>query len=171
MTNCLQIEKELESVLTMWENDHERYFVVKDSRYLDTVKNQWEEKNEQKEKEKMQRVGQMVLVSHCIHTAEGGSNGVGFSPYPHCRGWVKWCLFLTVSTLQRVGQMVLVSHCIHTAEGGSNGVGFSLYPHCKLATLLVSHCIHTSQHRWSCFQALRGLGNNSAYSINLKSCV
>ena len=85
MTNCLQIEKELESVLTMWENDHERYFVVKDSRYLDTVKNQWEEKNEQKEKEKMQRVGQMVLVSHCIHTAEGGSNGVGFSLYPHCK--------------------------------------------------------------------------------------
>lgn len=53
-------------MLAMWENDHERYFVVRDSRYLDTIQHQWEEKNEQKEKEKIQRVGKMVFVSHCI---------------------------------------------------------------------------------------------------------
>ena len=53
-------------MLAMWENDHERYFVVRDSRYLDTIQNQWEEKNEQKEKEKIQRVRKMAFVSHCI---------------------------------------------------------------------------------------------------------
>ena len=46
-------------MLTMWERDHERYFVVKDSRYLDTIEGQWEEKNEQREKEKMERVSEM----------------------------------------------------------------------------------------------------------------
>ncbi len=51
-----QIEKELRSVLQEWENDHERHFVVKDSRYLDTINRQWEEKNATKEVEKMKRV-------------------------------------------------------------------------------------------------------------------
>ena len=43
-------------MLTEWENDHERYFVVSDTRYLDTIDRQWEEKNVLKEKEKMNRV-------------------------------------------------------------------------------------------------------------------
>ena len=44
-------------MLTEWENDHERYFVIQDTRYLDTIERQWEEKNQQKEQEKLKRVG------------------------------------------------------------------------------------------------------------------
>ena len=43
-------------MLSEWENDHERYFIIKDTRYLDTIEHQWQEKNEVKEKEKMKRV-------------------------------------------------------------------------------------------------------------------
>ena len=52
----LQVEKELKATLSEWENDHERYFIIKDSRYLDTIESQWKEKNEIKEKEKLKRV-------------------------------------------------------------------------------------------------------------------
>ena len=50
------MEKELKSVLEQWEEDHERYFVISDSRYLDTIARQWAERDEQKEKEKVKRV-------------------------------------------------------------------------------------------------------------------
>lgn len=39
-----------------WENDHERHFVVHDNRYLDNIEKQWEDKNLEKEQEKMKRV-------------------------------------------------------------------------------------------------------------------
>ena len=47
----------------MWERDHERYFVVRDNRYLDTIECQWEERNEQKEMEKIQRVSKIESVT------------------------------------------------------------------------------------------------------------
>ena len=57
-----KVEKELKGVLEQWEEDHERYFVVSDSRYLDTIARQWVEKDEQKEKEKIKRVSPYSLV-------------------------------------------------------------------------------------------------------------
>lgn len=53
---CVQVEKELQSVLQEWENVHECHFVVMDCRYLDTINKQWKEKNVSKEMEKMKRV-------------------------------------------------------------------------------------------------------------------
>ena len=32
-----KLEKELKSVLLQWEEDHERYFMVEDSRYIDAM--------------------------------------------------------------------------------------------------------------------------------------
>lgn len=57
----LQVEKELKAMLSEWENDHERYFIIRDTRYLDTIEHQWQEKNETKEKEKMKRVSLQLL--------------------------------------------------------------------------------------------------------------
>ena len=51
-----KVEKELKKELEQWEEDHERYFVVADSRYLDTISRQWFEREEQKMQEKMKRV-------------------------------------------------------------------------------------------------------------------
>lgn len=51
-----KIEKELKSELKHWEEDCERYFIVHDSRYLDTIETQWEETDRQKQREKMKRV-------------------------------------------------------------------------------------------------------------------
>lgn len=51
-----KVEKELKAVLGQWEEDHERYFVISDVRYLDTIARQWSEIEEQKEKEKIKRV-------------------------------------------------------------------------------------------------------------------
>ena len=51
-----KIEKELKTALGQWEDDHERYFVIADTRYLDTITRQWEERDQQKEKEKIKRV-------------------------------------------------------------------------------------------------------------------
>ena len=56
VTKKLQIEKELRGTLIQWEEDHERYFLVEDTRFLDTIQEQWEERSSSKEKEKMKRV-------------------------------------------------------------------------------------------------------------------
>lgn len=52
-----RVEKELNGVLEQWEEDHERFFIVHDSRYLDTVKLQWRDKENTKCSEKLKRVG------------------------------------------------------------------------------------------------------------------
>lgn len=52
-----KIEKELNTVLLQWEDDHERFFMVEDGRYLDTIKLQWDQKKEDKSNEKLKRVG------------------------------------------------------------------------------------------------------------------
>ena len=51
-----RVEKELNAVLEQWEEDHERYFMVNDGRYLDSIKLQWSEKEASKCQEKMKRV-------------------------------------------------------------------------------------------------------------------
>lgn len=51
-----RVEKELNAVLTEWEEDHERFFMVHDSRYLDTIQLQWAEKKITKCTEKVKRV-------------------------------------------------------------------------------------------------------------------
>lgn len=50
-----RIEKELNTVLVQWEEDHERFFMVHDSRYLDSIQLQWEEKKMNKCNEKAKR--------------------------------------------------------------------------------------------------------------------
>lgn len=57
-----KVEKELKAVLGQWEEDHERYFVVSDTRYLDTITRQWAERDEQKIKEKMKRVSPQLIT-------------------------------------------------------------------------------------------------------------
>ena len=51
-----KLEKELNVILQQWEEDHERYFMVNDGRYLDTIRMQWNEKEATKCQEKMKRV-------------------------------------------------------------------------------------------------------------------
>ncbi len=51
-----RIEKELRAVLEQWEEDHERYFMVNDGRYLDTIKMQWSERQATKCTEKAKKV-------------------------------------------------------------------------------------------------------------------
>lgn len=53
-----RVEKELDAALQQWEEDHERYFMVNDGRYLDTIKAQWSEKEASKCQEKIKRVGE-----------------------------------------------------------------------------------------------------------------
>lgn len=56
-----RIEKELKAVLAQWEEDHERFFMVQDSRYLDTIQLQWTEKKLTKCTEKVKRVSSHQL--------------------------------------------------------------------------------------------------------------
>lgn len=53
--DLIKLEKTLTLELKQWEEDCERYFIVKDSRYLDTIKTQWEETGKQKQLEKAKR--------------------------------------------------------------------------------------------------------------------
>jgi len=51
-----KLERSLNHVLSQWEEDCERHFIVMDNRYLDTIATQWEESGKIKEKEKAKRV-------------------------------------------------------------------------------------------------------------------
>ena len=51
-----RVEKDIKAVLKQWEEDHERYFLIEDVRYLDTIARQWSERDEQKKREKINRV-------------------------------------------------------------------------------------------------------------------
>ena len=43
-------------MVTQWEEDHERHFVVFDTRFLDLMEEQIEERSQKKETEKMKKV-------------------------------------------------------------------------------------------------------------------
>ena len=43
-------------MLTQWEQDHERYLIVHNERYLDTIDRQWGEKKQLEEQEKLEKV-------------------------------------------------------------------------------------------------------------------
>lgn len=58
-----RIEKELKAVLAQWEEDHERFFMVQDSRYLDTIQLQWTEKKLTKCTEKVKRQKQKEALT------------------------------------------------------------------------------------------------------------
>lgn len=51
-----RVEKELKDVLSQWEEDHERHFVVLDRRFLDVLEEQVEERTYKREKEKIKKV-------------------------------------------------------------------------------------------------------------------
>jgi len=51
-----RIEKTLKEMLKSWEDDHERFFMVHDNRYIDTLEQQWKEKETSKTMEKAKRV-------------------------------------------------------------------------------------------------------------------
>lgn len=57
-----RVEKELKSVLEQWEEDHERFFMVNDGRYLDTIKLQWNERQATKCTEKVKRVSYLEVA-------------------------------------------------------------------------------------------------------------
>lgn len=59
-----RVEKELQEVLSAWEEDHGRFFLVGDEHYLDTIQRQWREKSETREKEKAKRVCVFRLSSN-----------------------------------------------------------------------------------------------------------
>jgi len=56
-----KVEKELESNLLQWENDWERHFIVNDTRYLDTISAQRNEREKKKSDELQKRVSQSVV--------------------------------------------------------------------------------------------------------------
>ena len=56
-----KLEKTLTSELKQWEEDCERYFIVQDTRYLDTIKTQWEETGKQKQIEIAKKVSIFVI--------------------------------------------------------------------------------------------------------------
>lgn len=60
----VKLERGLKSELKQWEEDCERYFIIHDSRYLDTIQTQWEETDKQKQREKMKRV-RVIMYSTC----------------------------------------------------------------------------------------------------------
>lgn len=51
-----RVERSLCEMLENWEDRHEKFFIVLDARYLDTMKSQWKEKEENKGHEKIKRV-------------------------------------------------------------------------------------------------------------------
>lgn len=57
-------EKELKDVLSQWEEDHERHFIVLDRRFLDVLEEQIEERTYKKEKEKIKKVSISRTLSH-----------------------------------------------------------------------------------------------------------
>ena len=57
-----KLEKQLKAVLLQWEEDHERYFVVNDTRYLDTMEYQMMERSQEREQEKMKKVILLTCV-------------------------------------------------------------------------------------------------------------
>lgn len=61
-----RVEKELNAVLAKWEEDHERFFMVYDSRYLDTIQFQWTEKKMTKCTEKVKRVSCPPSIRNCV---------------------------------------------------------------------------------------------------------
>ncbi len=56
-----KLEKGLTAELKQWEEDCERYFIVQDSRYLDTIQSQWEQTGKQKQMEKEKRVRNRLI--------------------------------------------------------------------------------------------------------------
>ena len=59
-----RVEKGLRVMLEEWEGKHERLFMVKDARYLDTMKSQWMEKELTKSIEKKNRVYHFYTAQH-----------------------------------------------------------------------------------------------------------
>lgn len=57
-------EKEVQTILLQWEEDHERHFVVLDTRFLDVLEQQIEERSHRREKEKIKKVSSLILVLH-----------------------------------------------------------------------------------------------------------
>ena len=77
-----RIEKELNTVLMQWEEDHERFFMVHDSRYLDSIQLQWEEKKMNKCNEKAKRVSRpytcyIMVTPLCTAKAKRSSENAG----------------------------------------------------------------------------------------------
>ena len=61
--------------MTQWEEDHERHFVVLDTRFLDLMEQQIEERSQKKENEKMKKVEDHYMVGVCLSMELlGGSN-------------------------------------------------------------------------------------------------
>lgn len=60
--DLLKLEKSLTIELRQWEEDCEKYFIVQDNRYLDTIHSQWEESGKQKQIEKTKRVSEGVQL-------------------------------------------------------------------------------------------------------------
>ena len=71
-----RVEKALKEVLKNWEDDHERFFIMHDTRYLDTIEQQWKEKEANKSQEKVKRVS---VDLHCP----------GLSPYSYMAEMVR----------------------------------------------------------------------------------
>lgn len=56
MRLSVQVEAELHKVVTQWETDCGREFLVRDARYLDTISSQWKHQKVEKEVQKALRV-------------------------------------------------------------------------------------------------------------------
>lgn len=61
-------EKELRTVIGQWEEDHERHFVIHDTRFLDLMEQQIEDRCSKKEMEKMKKVRMTWHAYQYVHT-------------------------------------------------------------------------------------------------------
>ena len=52
--------------MSQWEEDHERHFVVLDTRFLDLMEQQIKERSQKKENEKMKKVKDHYTVGVCL---------------------------------------------------------------------------------------------------------
>jgi len=77
-----KVEKELESNLLQWENDWERHFIINDTRYIDTVTGQRNEREKKKNDEIQKRVCytfiiclSIVMATQIAKDKKGDNNG------------------------------------------------------------------------------------------------
>ena len=151
-----KVEKELKTALEQWEEDHERYFVISDTRYLDTITRQWEERDHQKEKEKIKRVSLWLMMPLPLLTlsdmftakSEGGNHCVGddlWQQTKHTKENLKVC-----TTFETPPQHLNDDAFFFTSVQAHSSVSFGCYcPHKSTQSLSIStrsfnHCKSTS---------------------------
>lgn len=65
---CFQLEKSLKAQIDAWEQEHGKDFLVNGQKFLEYVQQQWDQHHNEKEKEKLERVCEVIAVTHSVVT-------------------------------------------------------------------------------------------------------